>query len=169
MFDSSEPTPGATLYGAMTTSDDATLMALNELLIANRDAERGYGEAGDLVRVPELIELFAGFALQRGKFALELEERIQALRSTPVKGGSAFGALHRGWMDLRAAAEEDITHAHAVLAECERAEDIALRAYAAALKLRDIDEISRTLVQKQYEQVQVAHDRVRQLRDRASR
>lgn len=153
----------------MTTSDDATLLALNELLVANRDAERGYGEAGDLVRLPELIELFAGFALQRGKFAVELEERIKALRSTPVKGRSPLGALHRGWMDLRAAAEDDITHARAVLAECERAEDIALKAYAAALKLRDIDALSRTLIQTQYEQVQAAHDRVRQLRERASR
>lgn len=152
--------------GAMTTSDDATLLALNDLLMANRDAERGYGEAGDLVRLPDLVELFAGFALQRGKFAVELEERIGALRGTPVKGGSPLGALHRGWMDLKVAADEDITHAHAILAECERAEDIALKVYAAALKLRDIDPLSLALVQKQYEQVQAAHDRVRQLRDR---
>lgn len=152
--------------GAMTTSDDATLLVLNELLAANRDAERGYTEAADLVRLRDLVELFAGFALQRGKFAVELEERIRALRSTPVKGGSPLSALHRSWMDLKVAAEEDLTHAHTLLAECERGEDIALKAYAAALKLRDIDEISRALIQKQYEQVQAAHDRVRQLRDR---
>lgn len=150
----------------MITSDDDTLLALNELLMANRDAERGYNEAADLVRLRDLVELFAGFALQRGKFATELEERIQALRSTPAKGASPLSALHRSWMDLKVAADEDLTHAHALLAECERGEDIALKAYSAALKLRDLDELSRALIQKQYEQVQAAHDRVRQLRDR---
>jgi hypothetical protein len=42
---------------------------------------------------------------------------------------------------------------------------MALKLYAAALKTADIDGQSRALIQTQYEQVQAAHDRVRQLRD----
>ncbi|MES2691882.1 MAG: PA2169 family four-helix-bundle protein [Verrucomicrobiota bacterium] len=151
----------------MTTNDDATLLALNELLIATRDAERGYQEAADVVALRDLVELFEGYALQRAKFAGEMEERIKTLRATPVKGGSPIGALHRGWMDLKVAADADPTHARALLEECERGEDLALKLYAATLKSQDLDQITRTMIQRHYEQVQAAHDRVRQLRDAA--
>ena len=41
-----------------------------------------------------------------------------------------------------------------------------LVAYREALNLADLDAISRKLIQRHYETVQAAHDRVRQLRDR---
>lgn len=150
----------------MTTNDDTTLLVLNELLMANKDAEQGFQTAADVVAVPELVELFEGYALQRGKFVLELQERIRTLRGTPAKSGSPAGALHRGWLGLKAAVESNETHA--ILAECERGEDMSIKLYGAALKDRDLDQQSRTLIQQQYEQVQAAHDRVRQLRDSAT-
>ena len=150
----------------MTTNDDAALLVLNELLMASRDAERGYQTAADSVRVPELVEAFEGYALQRRKFAGELEDRIRALRSTPSKTGTPLGAAHRGWMGLKAAIESNETHAF--LAECERGDDMSLKLYGAALKDLNIDVQSREIIQRQYEQVQAAHDRVRQLRDSAA-
>lgn len=150
----------------MTTNDDTTLLVLNELLMANKDAEQGYQAAADAVPVPALVELFEGYALQRGKFVRELDERIRVLRSTPVETGTPLGALHRGWMGLKAATDSNETHA--LLAECERGEDMALKAYGAALKKADIDPQSRIIIQRQYELVQAAHDRVRQLRDSAT-
>jgi uncharacterized protein (TIGR02284 family) len=147
----------------MTTNDDTTLLVLNELLMANRDAEQGYQAAADAVHEAELVELFEGYALQRGKYVQQLENRIRTLRGTPAKSGSPLGALHRGWMNFKA--NTDAHETHALLAECERGEDMALKLYAAALKTADIDGQSRSLIQAQYEQVQAAHDRVRQLRD----
>ena len=147
----------------MITNDDTTLLVLNELLIANKDAEQGYSAAADAVHEAELVELFEGYALQRGKYVQELLERIRTLRGTPATSGSPLGALHRGWMNFKAS--HDANETHTLLAECERGEDMALKAYASALKQSDLDAISRTLIQNQYEQVQAAHDRVRQLRD----
>lgn len=150
----------------MTTNDDATLLVLNELLMANKDAEQGYQSAADAVAVPELVELFEGYALQRGKFIVELRDRIRTLRGTPASTGTALGALHRGWLGLRAAIDSNETHA--LLAECERADALAAKLYGAALKEPNLDVQSRAIVQRQYEQVQAAHDRVRQLRDSAT-
>jgi uncharacterized protein (TIGR02284 family) len=150
----------------MTTNDDTTLLVLNELLMANKDAEQGYQAAADAVPVAELVELFETLALERGKFVVQLQDRIRTLRGTPAKSGSPAGALHRGWMGLKAAVEAN--EAHALLAECERGDDMSLKLYAAALRESRLDGISRQLVQEQYERVQLAHDRVRQLRDSAS-
>lgn len=148
----------------MITNDDLTLQVLNGLLMVSRDAEKGYQEAADVVTDPALVELFEEYALQRGKFALELRERITALRATPSDTGTPFAGLHRAWMDLKAALET--RESRALLTECERGDALALKGYAAALREQDIDGQSRDLIQRQYELVQAAHDRIRQLRER---
>jgi uncharacterized protein (TIGR02284 family) len=151
----------------MISTDEASLLALNALIRAARDSERGYLAAGDLVAEPDLVQLFAENALQRTKFAQELEARVRTLRSTPEKtSGTIAGEMHRGWMGLNAALATNETHA--ILAECERGEDMAVVAYRDALKQPDLDVQTRELIQRQYELVQAAHDRVRQLRDRAA-
>ena len=147
----------------MTTNDDQAVMILNDLLLVCRDAEKGFQTAADNAQLPALVELFEGFSLQRAKFAQELEERIKTLRATPAKVPSQGAALHRAWMGLKAAI--DANEAHALLAECERGEDLAVKAYGTALKDPNLDGQSRTLIQRHYELVQAAHDRVRQLRD----
>jgi uncharacterized protein (TIGR02284 family) len=150
----------------MTTNDDKTVLILNDLLLAARDAEKGFQTAADHAKLPELVELFAGFSLQRAKFAKELEERIRTLRATPALVPNPAAAMHRAWMGLKTAIESN--EAHALLAECERGEDMAVKAWATAVQDPDLDGQSRTLIQRQYELVQAAHDRVKQLRDGAT-
>ncbi len=155
-----------TLSRSMITNDDTALLVLKDLILAGRDAEQGYQLAADRVKLPELVQLFEGYALQRRKFLLELEERVRTLRGAPPAGSTASGSLHRGWMGLKAALET--AEAHALLAECERGEAFSAKAYAAALSEVDVDTQTRQLIQHQYEQVQAAHDRVRQLRESAT-
>lgn len=151
----------------MIKNDDQALLSLNALIHAGRDAEAGYLAAADIVAEPELVQLFAEYALQRAKFIQELEERIRTLRSTPEKGATLAGEVHRGCMGIKADTEPN--QAHAILCECERGEDLAVAAYADALKQqRDVDNQSLEIIQRQYEQVQAAHDRVKQLRDSAT-
>jgi uncharacterized protein (TIGR02284 family) len=151
----------------MITNDDTALLLLKDLILAGRNAERGYQLAADRVKLPELVELFESYALQRRKFLGELEERVRTLRGTPPSAGStAGGALHRGWMELTA--DVASAEAHALLAECERGDALSVKAYAAALGEADVDAQTRQLIQEQYEQVQAAHDRVRQLRESAT-
>lgn len=151
----------------MIMNDDASLLALNALIRAGRAAERGYLAAADLVSEPELVELFSEKALQRGKFVRDLEERVRTLRSAPDKAEGGLAAeAHRAWMGF--ATKTTTAECHAILAECERGEDLSVAAYRDALGRRDLDNQTRALVQEQYEQVQAAHDRVKQLRDSAA-
>ncbi len=151
----------------MIKNDDTSLLVLNTLIRSGRDAERGYLAAADLVPEPKLVELFSEKALQRGKFVQELEERVRTLRSVPDKADSTLvGEAHRAWMGF--VTKNTSAEAHAILAECERGEDMSVAAYREALGQRDLDEQTRALIQQQYEQVQAAHDRVKQLRDSAT-
>ena len=88
------------------------------------------------------------------------------MRGEPRAQGSFAGGVHRKLMELEAATAEHIDHT--LLAEIERGEDFAVMAYRDALQTRDLEERTRKLIQQQYEGVQAAHDRVRQLRDRAA-
>lgn len=150
----------------MTTNDDKALFVLNSLIRVGRDAEQGYLTAADGVAEPELVQLFADFAVQRAEFVIELQQRVKTLRGDPEKFGSVAGDAHEVWMGLKTAIESN--DAHGILADCERGEDMAVKAYREALAERDIDKQTRDLIQRQYELVQAAHDRVRQLRDSAT-
>ena len=150
----------------MTTNDEKTVLLLNDLLLVARDAEKGFQIAADRVKEPELVELFEGYSLDRAKFVKELEARLRILRADPVKLPNPGASLHRAWMELRSST--DSSPAHALLAECERGEDMSVQAYRTALEAADVDAQSREIIQRQYELVQAAHDRIRQLRDGAT-
>jgi uncharacterized protein (TIGR02284 family) len=92
-----------------------------------------------------------------------LRQVISRLGGEPQERGSIAGAVHRGWVNLKAAAagRTDL----AILEECERGEDVAKARYRKALEAQLPDDI-RTIVQKQYDGVQRNHDQVRDLRDR---
>jgi len=150
----------------MITNDDKALLVLNRLIRASRDAELGFMAAADGAGDPELVQLFAEYGVQRAKYVVELQDRVRTLRGTPEDSGTVGGEVHRAWMGLKAAVDSNETHG--ILAECVRGEAAALLAYREALAERDVDEQTHDIIQRQYELVQAAHDRVRQLRDSAT-
>lgn len=147
----------------MKLSDEPALGALNLLLTVCTDSQQGYEAAAADISDPELAKLLNGFAEQRVTFADALHGRIKTLRGQPDMRGTPVGELHRAWMDVKA--ENAKARHHAVLAECVRADALAAKAYQQALQTRDLDEDTKRLIQEQYEAVQAAHDRLRQLRD----
>jgi uncharacterized protein (TIGR02284 family) len=56
---------------------------------------------------------------------------------------------------------------HAILAECERGEDVAKSAYESALD-KDLPVEVRTIVERQYRGVKENHDKIRDLRNAAA-
>src|SRR5258707_5363598 len=102
----------------------------------------------------ELAQVFNDYAAQRTQLMGEMRMRVRALNGDPDKHGSVTGTLHHGWIDLKAALSSN--EPHAVLAECERGEDAAVKNYREALSESDLDEETRRLIQRQYESVQAA-------------
>jgi len=147
----------------MKTDNEKTISILNDLIEVCRDGQQGFKSAADDAKDAALKRQLADFSLQRSRYISELQQQVRLLGGDPDKRGSAIGALHRGWIDLKAAISSN--EPHAVLAECERGEDSAVKNYREALAKTELDSASRALVQKQFAGIQQAHDTVKALRD----
>ncbi|MEO8536392.1 MAG: PA2169 family four-helix-bundle protein [Betaproteobacteria bacterium] len=141
-----------------------TASVLNELVETSKDGEKGFRTAAEDTKNAELKEIFSKRAQDCGKGASELQALVARMGEKPEDGGSVSGAVHRGWVNLKAAVSvrDDL----AILEECERGEDVAKAAYRDALTDESLPADIRTVVQKQYDGVVRNHDQIRDLRDR---
>jgi len=145
------------------TTPRSTLKNLVQIL---HDGQQGFKTASENVKDSNLKEVFSRFSLQRSKFAGELESELLTLgeEDPQNEGGTVSGSIHRGWIDLKAAFTSHDNHA--VLAEAERGEDSAKKAYEEALET-ELPMPIRKIVIRQAEEIQRAHDEVKALRDAA--
>lgn len=143
-------------------TNDETIDVLNELIETSKDGEYGFATCAEYAKSPDLQALFMQRAAQCRQAAEELQRHVVQLGGEPDTGGSASGAMHRGWVAVRAtlASYND----PAMLEECERGEDAAVERYADALK-EDLPPATRTLVNAQYQGARRNHDQIRNLRD----
>jgi uncharacterized protein (TIGR02284 family) len=148
--------------GTENFSNDDIVSTLNELIETCKDGQEGFKQAAEGVERSDLKSLFFEFSQQRAHFAGELQSIVQTLGDEPAKSGSTAGALHRGWINIKAAVTGK--DEKAVLNECERGEDSAKSTYKDALENPFPSYIS-DVIRNQYESIQMAHDRVRALRD----
>ena len=137
---------------------------LNNLIETSKDGEQGFRTSAENAQNAELKQLFMRRAEDCARGAAELQAIVARLGEEPEDSGSVAGAIHRGWVNLKAAVanRDDL----AILEECERGEDVAKAAYRSALEKTDLPAEIRTVVQKQYDGVLRNHDEVRNLRDR---
>jgi uncharacterized protein (TIGR02284 family) len=131
---------------------------LNTLLETCRDGEKGFRNAAENIQEPQIRSRFLEFARERASFADELSREVQRLGGTPATGGSASGALHRGWMDVKGAVTS--TTDSSLIAEAERGEDVAVATYRRALEDTLPAEI-RSIIERQATRVKSVHDEVR--------
>ncbi len=140
-----------------------SISTLNSLIETLKDGEEGFKQAADGVVDLQLKSLFNEYSRQRGRFANALQTQAQSLgESKPERSSSAEGALHRAWINLKSAVTRG--NDHAILSECERGEDSAVKEYEKALN-DDLSPSLREIVSSQYSEVKNAHDRIRNLRD----
>jgi len=135
-----------------------TIRTLNELIIVSRDGEKGFRVCAEHVRDEYLKELFLNRARACAQAVEELESIVRQLGGEPAKEGSAFGAMHRRWVDVRATvtSDDDAT----IVAECERGEVYALESYRNALD-DHLPDFVRRIVLQQFEGVMNNHDQIR--------
>lgn len=144
-----------------------TTSIINDLIETLKDGQAGYRSAAEDVKSHDLKTLFNEYSLQRSKFAGELQALSHSLgEKEPETTGSAVGALHRAWIDLRSALSSE--DEQAILAECERGEEAALAEYRKAVDHTDLPADVADTVRTQFVEVQAAHDHVRDLRESLS-
>ena len=132
-----------------------------------KDGEKGFKEAAEAVKDPQLKSLFQEYSQQRSRFANELQTQARSLgESEPEKTSSAAGAMHRAWINLKSAVTSGDDKS--ILSECERGEDSAVHEFEEALQ-DGLTSPLRDIVSRQYSEIKSAHDRVKHLRDAAKK
>lgn len=107
---------------------------LNELLIKNYDAEKGYINAMDNVDSSDIKMFFKRRATERSQFAKELRTEILQYGEIPEDSGSFKGTMHRNWMTLKSTFTNN--DEAAILEEAIRGEKASLDEYKEILKDR---------------------------------
>ena len=125
----------------------ATQALLNELIETLKDGQKGYADAMTDVEDAQLKDTFKHYAVQRAGFITEIEDQMFKLDLTPDEESSVTSAVHRAWIDLKAALTSKDNKA--VLTECERGEEYATKAFQTALKAEGLPTAVRAIIEKQ--------------------
>ncbi|KJD35298.1 hypothetical protein PW52_11575 [Tamlana sedimentorum] len=109
---------------------------LNELLVKNYDAEKGYLNAANHVEDTNLKIFFRRRATERSEFAKQIRSEILNYGEEPKESGSFKGTMHRNWMSLKSLISNN--DEEAILEEAIRGEEASLKEYNDILKDRTL-------------------------------
>jgi len=137
---------------------------LNDLIATCKDEEYSLRSCAEHTASSQLRELFIQSAEDCARASRELQSQVAQLGQTPDTGGTAGGALHRGWVALRGSLTGYTDEA--MLEEGEHGEGTTMARYRAALT-HELPEDVRTLVERQAQGMQHNHDQIKALRERA--
>ncbi len=135
------------------------MTSIKDLQQTLADGIEGFTKAAETVQDAGLKTLFFGFATERQ----EMADELAAFEPDPGDDGATVaGALHRGWIGLRSllTAGDD----HAILAECERGEDHALKVFRAPLD-STVPAEAKSTVDSISTRILAVHNKVKELRD----
>ena len=102
-----------------TTADQSDVVdVLNELIEVCKDGEYGFNECAEHAKSSAIKSALSSRARDCASGATELQGLVTSYGGKPETGGTAGGAIHRGWVSVRSAltSKDDV----AVLEEAER-------------------------------------------------
>lgn len=141
---------------------DDVIDVLQDLVECSKDGEYGFRACAEQAKREDLRSVFLQRADGCRIGAQELNGLIRQLGGQTEDGGSALGAMHRGWVAVKTTltSYDD----KAVLEEAERGEDNAKARYRKAAQ-KPLPENVRQVVERQLQAVERNHDQIKQLRD----
>ena len=148
----------------MAVNREELIARLNDLIQTCRDGEQGFQLASESIKDASLKALFKRCSLQRAQFATELQAEVRQLGGDPAQSGSVSGSLHRGWINIKSMVTGKSDDA--IIAECERGEDVAISVYQQVLR-QTLPPSVLPVVKHQFTQIKETHDRIRDLEQAA--
>ncbi|OIQ20366.1 MAG: hypothetical protein BM549_10320 [Lacinutrix sp. MedPE-SW] len=127
---------------------------LNELLVKNYDAEKGYIDAYQNVESNDLKMFFKRRASERSEFAKELRTEILQYGQIPEDSGTFKGAMHRNWMNLKNTFSSN--NEEAILEEAIRGEESSLEEYNTMITEKNLPPTIDNLIAKHRDAIQSA-------------
>jgi len=122
------------------------------------DGHKGFSDIGEHLKNPSTKAYFLEESQTRHKFEHELKS---AAGITEDVGGTASGAVHRAWGDIKAHLDGGD---HALLETAEQGEDAAEKAYKDA-RAGQLSPAVRDILVSQQAHVVASHDKVKAWRD----
>jgi uncharacterized protein (TIGR02284 family) len=147
-------------------NQEELVSVLNDLVRINNDRIVGYERAAQESKNVDvdLIRTFNEMADQSRKYKAELVQHITALGGEVASDTTVSGKVYRVWMDLKAAITGK--DRESILGSCEYGEDVAQRAYEAALESDAYMSTEvRQLISSQKSSLKTSHDLIKKYRD----
>src|SRR5271166_3838108 len=135
---------------------------LQDLIEISRDGQEGYRDGAEHAKDRELKRLLNEVSLERAKFAGDLEaEAVRWGKPDVDRSGTALGAVHRGWTDLKSAlgGGDD-----SILSSMETGDEFARKHYDEAIKDENMPTEVVGILRNQAQAIVGTLDRVRSLR-----
>lgn len=145
----------------VTTLEPDIVDKLQDLIALNLDGAAGCREAAEAIDDPAIADTLCAIAEERRVQAGALQTLVGLNDEEPRTAGSALGAAHRYWLDLRATLSGG--DPQVVLTEAERGESKLEEAYQEAMRLT-VGSPAYDLICEYYLQAKSAHDTIRDLR-----
>ena len=136
---------------------------LNELLEKTYDAEKGFKNAAENVDHSALKSYFNQKAQERYNFGHELKSEIKSFGQEVDKGGSATGAAHRTWMDVKALFTGD--NEESMLEEAIRGEKAAIEEYQDVLNETSLPSSTHKILSSQKSTIESGLSNIKSLED----
>jgi uncharacterized protein (TIGR02284 family) len=141
----------------------AVIDSLNQLIVACEDSEQVFRMVSETVTSDVLKTLFANYAEQRAQFAIALKAEVHRQGGKPKLSGSLTGAMHRGWMSIKAALTSG--DEKALVSECLHSEETTIQAYADICR-QTIPADVLSFVNRQYEGIVQVYNHIRTIANR---
>ena len=143
-------------------NNDEVIRVLKSVANSLEDSHKGFTDLGEHLKDEHLKAFFLAESLKRASFRGDLENEMHRMGVADVSDtGTAAGALHRAWGDLKA---KFGTSDHDILATAEQGEDVAKKAYKDALE-QPLPLPIKEILMTQQAHVIASHNHVRDHRD----
>lgn len=141
---------------------DGDVTVLNTLIATLLDSVEGYQKSAEDLDNEDYRRMFLDRARERQQAATKLQAAVGQLGGKPEDDTSTMGAIHRAFVDLKAAVtgRDD----KAIVNEVERGEDYLKGKFEAAINNADLSGIARTAVGEAWTSVKEGHDQMSALK-----
>lgn len=145
----------------MADTNDKLTTILNHLISIANDGKYGYQNAAEDVKDISLKQMFQQYSSERARYAEDLKRAVAGIDDAPDKSGGPLGALHRTWIDIKAAVTSG--DREAILKTCITGEEAAIKAYTDALDNENITGNIKQLLTEQKGGVEAALNSIRSM------
>jgi uncharacterized protein (TIGR02284 family) len=123
-----------------------TIAALNDLIATCKDGINGFTSAANAVQDPTIKTQFVSRVASIEQASADLQAAVRRLGGDPTDSGHASAALHRGWINMKAAVSGH--DERLIVDEAVRGEEVAVTHYRDALE-QPLPEVIRAMVERQ--------------------